>query len=545
MADATRPIKAAALEAGIPPTQGEREHLRAAAAGLVRAAGLTPPLPVDHLRELGGRLLAELALPASWLGFAMVQINNAAWRNGFAGIPAASRLLLLPQCLRQPLSCQAEYDEYGLICANCGACPIGALEQLAEQLGYESLVAEASGAVEELIDSGRIEAVVGVSCLEALEKTIERVCDQAIPSLALPLLRAGCADTAIDPGWAEELLAIGLNPKTPAAAPPPLFGIAEGRDLHRQVDSWFTPDSLRQWLGDRAAAERLAVDWVARDGKRWRPFLVVATCRALRGPLAAAELDTLRPLALAVECFHKASLIHDDIEDGDDRRYDAPSLHAEHGIPIALNVGDLLIGEGYRLLAETALPATTVRSLVATVASAQRRLCLGQAAEFEMLSRPQPPTVAELLAGFELKTAPAFEAALLIGALAADADQRTIDGLRAYSRAVGVGYQIRDDLADFELADALDPRLAQTVLAARLFELEPDAGQAFWHHRGKTATRRLLATLRDHQLPGWGQALLDDYRRAALATLADLDCPALKQLLFRVAGRIIRGKRVT
>ena len=53
-----------------------------------------------------------------------------------------------------------------------------------------------------------------------------------------------------------------------------------------------------------------------------------------------------------MECFHKASLIHDDIEDDDAQRYGEPTLHVEHGVPVALNVGDLLIGEGYRLLAE-------------------------------------------------------------------------------------------------------------------------------------------------------------------------------------------------
>jgi geranylgeranyl pyrophosphate synthase len=49
--------------------------------------------------------------------------------------------------------------------------------------------------------------------------------------------------------------------------------------------------------------------------------------------------------------FHKASLIHDDIEDGDALRYGEPTLHSEYGVAVALNVGDLLIGEGYRLLA--------------------------------------------------------------------------------------------------------------------------------------------------------------------------------------------------
>ena len=60
----------------------------------------------------------------------------------------------------------------------------------------------------------------------------------------------------------------------------------------------------------------------------------------------------LKKLAVAVECFHKASLIHDDIEDGDDLRYGTKTLHVEYGVPVALNVGDFLLGEGYRLITE-------------------------------------------------------------------------------------------------------------------------------------------------------------------------------------------------
>src|SRR5205823_902010 len=61
--------------------------------------------------------------------------------------------------------------------------------------------------------------------------------------------------------------------------------------------------------------------------------------------------EDLRKVAIAVECFHKASLIHDDIEDDDAERYGKQTLDTEHGVAVALNVGDLLLGEGYRLLA--------------------------------------------------------------------------------------------------------------------------------------------------------------------------------------------------
>src|SRR3978361_1545504 len=89
----------------------------------------------------------------------------------------------------------------------------------------------------------------------------------------------------------------------------------------------------------------------------------------------------LRRIAVAVECFHKASLIHDDIEDNDDLRYGEQTVHAQHGIPVALNVGDLLLGEGYRLIAESDAPAEARAEMLRVAAMGHRNLSLGQGAE--------------------------------------------------------------------------------------------------------------------------------------------------------------------
>ena len=60
--------------------------------------------------------------------------------------------------------------------------------------------------------------------------------------------------------------------------------------------------------------------------------------------------DVVRRTAMSIESFHKASLVHDDIQDGDEFRYGQPTLHNQHGVPTAINVGDYLIGMGYRLI---------------------------------------------------------------------------------------------------------------------------------------------------------------------------------------------------
>src|SRR5439155_6150948 len=94
----------------------------------------------------------------------------------------------------------------------------------------------------------------------------------------------------------------------------------------------------------------------AQGGKRSRPFITLAVYDALKGgkgTLSAESIelsDSVRRAALAIETFHTASLVHDDIEDDDSFRYGRETLHRQHGVSTAINVGDYLIGLGYRLV---------------------------------------------------------------------------------------------------------------------------------------------------------------------------------------------------
>lgn len=81
----------------------------------------------------------------------------------------------------------------------------------------------------------------------------------------------------------------------------------------------------------------LVSTYPARAGKGLRPALCIATCLAHGG-----QLHRVLKAAVAIELFHNAFLIHDDIEDGSEHRRGLPTLHAEHGLPLAVNVGDAL-----------------------------------------------------------------------------------------------------------------------------------------------------------------------------------------------------------
>ena len=108
-----------------------------------------------------------------------------------------------------------------------------------------------------------------------------------------------------------------------------------------------------------ATTEALAYDFLAKGGKYSRPFITLAVHDAMTGGAGTAQAGAehlaglpaaIYRAAMSIETFHKASLVHDDVEDDDAYRYGEETLHRRYGIPTAINVGDYLIGMGYRLV---------------------------------------------------------------------------------------------------------------------------------------------------------------------------------------------------
>jgi geranylgeranyl pyrophosphate synthase len=519
----------------VPQDRPERDRLRAAARDYVAALRPTPPFTVDELDAHAGRILAATGAPERYRKWVAVLVSNEAWRPIVTAVPHSRRLMLLPKCLRCVDECRGEMDDLGLICAGCGACAIHALQQEAESLGTVVLVAEGTPAVMRLLESGTIDAVIGVSCLSALEAIYPLMESAAIPGIAVPLLFDGCADTAVDLDWVRETLRMASGEDGPR------FNVDA---LRRTVEAWFTPEALDAALGPASGeTERIAREWLARSGKRWRPVLAVCTHHALAGADAAPE-DEVRRIAMAVECFHKASLVHDDIEDDDDLRYGESTLHHQYGVPVALNVGDFLLGEGYRLLAETALPAPLRAEMLRVAARGHLDLTLGQGSELCWARRPRPLGVGEVLDIFRRKTAPAFEVALRLGAIAAGETDGIAAVLQGYSEALGIAYQIHDDLKDLRGVDEPDDVLAMrpSILLALAWEAAAGADRAFFEdvcrrRDGADAdeVRRRMDAL---GVAAQARSLMREYEQAALGRLESLTNADLKALLRRVIFRI-------
>ncbi|HXX94126.1 MAG TPA: DUF116 domain-containing protein [Planctomycetota bacterium] len=384
-------------QSNIPDDKRVRARLKKAAEDHLRRSGAVPPLTLDELREHTAVILAETGVDAKFKDYAAILVSNAAWTDTIAKIPFERRLLLLPKCLRVEEKCPAPFDEFGLLCKECGLCSIQDLTVEAERLGYAVLVAEGSAIVRSMIETGKIEAVVGVSCINVLEKCFPHMEAAAIPGAAIPLLQDDCVNTTVDLDWVWDLIHLTSDDKTYRL---------DLDQLKKEVQGWFAPDSLAGIMGqapDETSA--LARRWLAKDGKRWRPYLAACAYLALRGEHEITP--DLRKLAVAIECFHKASLIHDDIEDGDDTRYGESTLHREVGLPVALNAGDFLLGEGYRLLSELTIdPAVRVRMLQAA-SEGHLTLSRGQGRELLWSRNPAPLPSTEVLELFRQKTAPA------------------------------------------------------------------------------------------------------------------------------------------
>ena len=177
-------------------------------------------------------------------------------------------------------------------------------------------------------------------------------------------------------------------------------------------------------------------------GKRLRPFLVIESAVALGGDARAAM-----PAACAVEMVHGYSLIHDDLPAMDDAetRRGRPSVHAAFGEATAILAGDALLTDAFGVLAD-AYDDALARRLVAMLAAGagSQGMVGGQAMDLA----PDGSTEADIAAIQDRKTGALIEAACAMGGAVGGADAVQEAALRAYARALGLAFQIRDDVLD-------------------------------------------------------------------------------------------------
>lgn len=512
----------------VPAPYANRQALRLLLKEYVASNALLPPLSMEELTSHVCELIRFHNLDETYEGWLMVELNNAIWRDTVAGLPLDRRMLLLPKCLSNKSVCTATFDELGLLCQRCRHCSINPLQDEAERLGMMSVVAEGFTSIIPLLQSNVVDTIIGVGCLDSLERAFPLLIKQAVPALAVPLNRDGCADTDVDEDYVRELLGMQTHQITT---------LLDYDLVKRTLNDRFTTASLTKTLSPALSrTSTVALDWLSGDGKRWRPNLLVAAHQALTGQAEIPE--SILRASVAVECFHKASLIHDDIQDKDIERNGRQTVHAAEGIPTAINVGDLLLGEGYRLLAELNEP-----EWIRIAAQAHVELCKGQGLELEWSLTPSLLTMDTVLSIFELKTVPAFDVALQMAAVYAHTNDTELCTLfHRYARALGIAYQLLDDVADFDTDEPL--MLRPSAVMAALFERNNTP--AFVTAALQAADIKQFLSDAGHSellrdaLEQVGQ-LACHYRNEVYEIVKDVKQVELKRLLFRVSQRILNN----
>lgn len=193
---------------------------------------------------------------------------------------------------------------------------------------------------------------------------------------------------------------------------------------------------------------------VLDGGKRVRPLLVYAA-----GEVTEAEGDALDRAALAVEFVHAYSLVHDDMPcmDDDVLRRGKPTVHVEYDEATAMLAGDALQAEAFKVIADGGLPASQTAALMRELAHASSTsgMCGGQAIDLDAVGTT--PTLAELEQMHRMKTGALLKAAVLMGALSGRTTaltECTREALAQYGEAIGLAFQVVDDLLDVESSTA-------------------------------------------------------------------------------------------
>lgn len=178
-------------------------------------------------------------------------------------------------------------------------------------------------------------------------------------------------------------------------------------------------------------------------GKRLRPLIVIECCIASGG-----SADVALAPAMAVECVHTFSLVHDDLPamDDDDLRRGRATTHRAFDEATAILAGDWLLTRAFAMLAAAEVDAGRRSAMVALLASATCDVISGQAADIagETLAPDRERTIAI----HRRKTAALFEAAAGLGGLAAATSEDAVERLRGFGRTIGLLFQIADDLLD-------------------------------------------------------------------------------------------------
>jgi geranylgeranyl pyrophosphate synthase len=538
----------------VPPERGTRDILRRLCSEAAAAGNWSRPILKDELRAAARRILRQASQPADYTNWTAIVLASELWRNEAAKIPFRRRLCLLPAETAEP------NDFLGARVAEW--------RTTAEGLGYRVATTRETPGILRLIIDGHVDAVFAALSLRELTEAVSQILLAGIPWQGVPLPAAEHNWLRSDADCVDALLRLPhqageLSSRTFLHLLRGAVGLFAPDEFERLVPRRRTSMRLSELNGQAvdeldpiASTEMIAYDFITRGGKHLRPFITLAVYDALAAEQATAGdaagfaslPDGVKRAAMSIETFHKASLVHDDIEDDDEYRYGQLALHRSFGVPTAINVGDYLIGLGYRLVSRDAavLGSQTAAEVLELLADAHQRLAEGQGAELTWRDRRNKRlTTADALRIYALKTSPAFEAAFLTGLRLAGPLADKAPRVRSISRNLGIAFQILNDLKDWQGDRENNRRRGSDLLGGRptvlwalaLENLEPEGQTELINLVDRTdlsPDERLVRARDLYEKAGVFEkavALVTEHRRRAMAVAATVEPAELSRLL--------------
>lgn len=222
----------------------------------------------------------------------------------------------------------------------------------------------------------------------------------------------------------------------------------------RDLDGWMrhelgaVEDALERWVpGDGPAGLGEAMRYGVLDGgKRLRPLLVLSAAEAVRGQREAA----LRA-SVAVELIHAYSLIHDDMPcmDNDVLRRGKPTVHVKFGEAQAMLAGDAMQALAFEVLTpESGVPPVLQARLAGLLARAAGHVGMAGGQAIDLASIGKPLTESALRDMHRRKTGALLQASVLMGAACGEPSAQAWQALSDYGAAVGLAFQVVDDILD-------------------------------------------------------------------------------------------------
>jgi len=233
-------------------------------------------------------------------------------------------------------------------------------------------------------------------------------------------------------------------------------------------------------------------------GKRLRPILTLAAAEAIAGE--SMDLATILPAACAVELIHTYSLIHDDLPcmDDDDLRRGRPTSHKVYGEGVAVLAGDALLTQAFGLLAKITPPKRYPLSLFleeTALAAGSLHLIAGQVADIEAEGKKLSITDVRFI--HERKTAAMIVLSLRLGAMCANATPRQLKALTDFGKALGLAFQIIDDILDVTQSSEQLGKSAGKDLTAAKATYPAVIGLEASHKEAARLTKKAHAALRE------------------------------------------------